>query len=63
MSRLRIAGIVVIGLGVASGIAENVFYGDIGPDGVLQESFFLPLTFILAAIGTVMVVASLFRSR
>lgn len=63
MSRLRIAGIVVIGLGVASGIAENIFYGDIGPDGVLQESFFMTLSIILAAVGAVLIVASLFKSR
>ena len=33
---------------------ENVWYGDIGPDGVLQESLFLPLgmaSFLLGMAG------------
>jgi uncharacterized membrane protein YkvI len=57
-SKLRKAGIVLIVLAVLSRIAEAVFYGDVGPDGVLQESLFLPLTFILLALGLVALAAS-----
>ncbi|MGC1503720.1 MAG: hypothetical protein WA782_06215 [Sulfitobacter sp.] len=61
MSKLRIAGIIALGLAVLSGFAETMFYGDVDADNVLQESMFLPLSFILAAIGVVLIVVSLFR--
>ena len=53
-SRLRIAGIIALVLAGLSWLAETTLYGGIDPNGVLQESFFLPLTFILAAIGIVL---------
>lgn len=58
-SRLRIAGFLALVLAGLSGLAETAFYGDIDTNGVVQESFFLPLTFILAALGIVLIVASL----
>ena len=39
-SRLRIAGIIALVLAGLSWLAEMAFYGDIDPNGVLQESFF-----------------------
>lgn len=40
-------------LAAICGIAEATFYGGINENGVLQESLFLPLTFIFAAGGLV----------
>lgn len=58
-SKLRTAGFVALVLAGLSWLAETAFYGDIDSNGVLQESFFLPLTFILAAIGIVLLGISL----
>ena len=40
-------------LAAICGIAEATFYGGIDENDVLQESLFLPLTFIFAAGGLV----------
>lgn len=40
-------------LAAICGIAEATIYGGIDENGVLQESLFLPLTFIFAAGGLV----------
>ncbi len=65
MSKLTITGIIFIALGVISGLIENTYYGYMGVDGVLHDSFFLPLTFILAGIGLLLLLIkaskSLFR--
>ena len=58
-TKLRNAGLIAIALAGLSGLAEASFYGGIDANGVLQESFFLPLTFILAALGLILLVASL----
>jgi anaerobic C4-dicarboxylate transporter len=58
-SKLRSAGFVALVLAGLSWLAETAFYGDIDANGVVQESFFLPLTFILAALGIVLLLASL----
>ncbi len=58
-SRLRSTGFMALVLAGLSWLAETAFYGDIDADGVVQESFFLPLTFILAALGIVLLFASL----
>jgi len=62
-SRLRIAGIIALVLAGLSWLAETAFYGGIDPNGVLQESFFLPLTFILAALGVILIFISLLVMR
>ena len=62
-SRLRIAGIIALVLAGLSWLAETVFYGDIDTNGVLQESFFLPLTFFLAALGVILILVSLVVKR
>jgi len=48
-----IISIVLFGLALGCGIAENTFYGGVDANGVLQESLFLPLTFVFAAGGIV----------
>lgn len=44
-------GIILLILGVVSWIIEQVFYNKIDEKGILQESFFLPLSFILGIVG------------
>ena len=62
-SRLRISGFIALVLAGLSWLAETAFYGGIDPNGVLQESFFLPLTFILAALGVILIFISLLVMR
>ena len=57
--KTRLTGFIALVLAGLSGLAEIAFYGGIEPGGVLQESFFLPLTFILAVIGIVLLGISL----
>jgi hypothetical protein len=38
---------------------ETMFYGGIDPEGVLQESLFLPLTFICLALSVTFYASSL----
>jgi hypothetical protein len=44
-------GLALIVLGLGSYAAEKLFYGDLDANGILQESFFLPLAFLLAICG------------
>ncbi len=52
MSRLMWIGVTLIVAGITSGILEQVFYGGVDENNVLQESFFLPLAFILIFFGS-----------
>ncbi|KPB02690.1 DUF3955 domain-containing protein [Ahrensia marina] len=61
-SKIRLIGISAIIIAVLFWLAEKVFYGGIDADGVLQESFFLPLSFLVGAIGILLLVVSLFTS-
>ena len=58
-SKLRFTGFMALVLTGLSWLAETAFYGGIDANGVVQESFFLPLTFILTALGIVLILASL----
>ena len=46
MSKLSIAGVVFISLGIVSGLIQNIFYGYVDSDGILRDSLFLPFAFI-----------------
>lgn len=47
-----IAPSIFLVLAAASALAENVFFGgQLDENNVVQESFFLPLTFILIALA------------
>ena len=61
--RLRIFGLASLALAGFSWLAEMVFYGDVNAEGVLQESLFLPLTFIFAALGVALVMLSIILDR
>lgn len=60
-SKLSWVAIVFIVLSSASYLAEMAFYNSIDEKGVLQESFFLPLAFILSFIGVLAFLISFFR--
>jgi hypothetical protein len=52
MSKLMWLGIALVVAGMVSGILEEIFYGGrLDENNVLQESFFLPLAFILIFLG------------
>ena len=63
MTKTRLTGLIILALAFVSWLAENTLYGEITADGVLQESFFLPLTFILGIIGIALLVVSVFLRR
>ncbi len=48
-----------MGLGFTSGVAEGFFYGGVNEEGVVQESFFLPLSFLLSFVGSVLLVVAI----
>ncbi|MFI8554666.1 hypothetical protein [Psychrobacter sp. NPDC077938] len=58
-SKLFISGSIMLALATLSGLMESLFYGGIGSDGVLQESLFLPLTFIFLALAIILYCLSL----
>ena len=60
---MRIFGLASLALAGFSWLAEMVLYGDVNAEGVLQESLFLPLTFIFAVLGVVLVVISIILDR
>jgi hypothetical protein len=62
MSRLTWLGIIVLIAGVVSGILERTFYGYVDDNNVLQESFFLPLAFILIFLGGGLIVVAMARN-
>lgn len=61
-SKLFWAGIVLIFLGLVSGAMERLFYNTIDENGILQESFFLPLSFIFIFIGALLIISSCLKS-
>ena len=63
MTGLRWAALAAFVLAVGCWAAETMFYGGVTADGVLQESFFMPLTFLLLMLGTVLAALSLVWRR
>ena len=55
-------GIAAMMAGVASGVLERTFYGYVDENNVLQESFFLPLAFILTFLGGGLIVVAITRN-
>jgi peptidoglycan/LPS O-acetylase OafA/YrhL len=62
MSKLTWLGIIVLIAGVVSGILERTFYGYVDDNNVLQESFFLPLAFILIFLGGGLIAVAMARN-
>ncbi|WP_162916404.1 DUF3955 domain-containing protein [Cohaesibacter haloalkalitolerans] len=63
--KIRLGGIAFLALSIACGIAERVFYGArLDENGILQESWFLPLSALFFLLGIVLLISSfLFRKR
>ena len=59
MSKLSIIGILFVVLGLISGLIQQNYYGYMDAEGVIHDSFFLPLAFILTAIGGLLLLLSL----
>lgn len=58
--KVLIASLLLLAVGIAFIVLENIFYQYIDKDGVLHESLFLPLGFIFvlfAGVGLVFVLA------
>lgn len=58
-SKLFIGASILLALAAFFGLMETIFYGDINSEGVLQESMFLPLTFIFLLLAMILYVSSL----
>ena len=58
--KLKISGVICLVLAGISWLAETSFYGDVDAQGILQESFFTPLGFILITLGIAMFAVSVF---
>lgn len=51
-------GIVFLAMGICFGVIESTFYGHVDKTGVLQESFFLPLSVLGVIIGVLLLLLS-----
>ena len=58
-SKLSIVGSILLAVAAFFGLMETMFYGGIDSEGVLQESLFLPLTFICLALSVTFYTSSL----
>ncbi|MFC3616098.1 DUF3955 domain-containing protein [Lutimaribacter marinistellae] len=64
--RMAILAWIAAALGGASLATERTLYGDVGDDGLLRESFFLPLGALLIGIGAlafIVAIVLMIRSR
>ncbi|MXU64230.1 DUF3955 domain-containing protein [Oceanomicrobium pacificus] len=60
---LRLLTILLLVVGLLSAIIERRFVSGIDENGVVQESFFLPLSFIAGGLGLVLLVVLIVRGR
>jgi len=59
MSKFMWLGIALVIAGITSGFVEQVFYGGrLDENNVVQDSFFLPLAFILMFLGGALVIVA-----
>jgi hypothetical protein len=62
MSKLMLTGIAFVIAGIMCAAFEKIFYGGrLDENNVVQESFFLPLSFMLAFVGIILLAAGLIR--
>jgi len=59
MSKLTITGITFIILGLICAYMQNTYYGYVDAEGVLHDSFFLPLSVILPILGVLLLIIAL----
>ena len=63
-SKTFYVGAMCLILACVTGLAEMVLYGGkLDTEGVVQESFFLPLTFILIASGVFFLILSFLKKK
>ena len=60
-TKLFLASLFFMILGILSLFMENIFYGYIDQNGVLQESFFLPMSSFSFSLGLVAMIFSIIR--
>ncbi|MGM8887270.1 MULTISPECIES: hypothetical protein [unclassified Psychrobacter] len=60
-SKLFIGGSILLALAAFFGLMETMFYGGVNSEGVLQESLFLPLTFICLVLAVILYVSLLIK--
>ena len=61
MSKLTIIGIVFVALGILSGFVQQNYYGYMDAEGMIHDSLFLPLAWILSMIGGLLLLTSMVR--
>jgi hypothetical protein len=62
MSKFMLTGIAFVIAGIMCGAFEQIFYGGrLDENNVVQESFFLPLSFMLTFLGIILLAAGLTR--
>lgn len=59
MSKLMWLGIAALMAGMLSGVLEKTMYGFVDENNILQESFFLPLAFILSFLGGGLIIVAI----
>ena len=57
------SGATLLSVGFASLMLENIFYGGIDENGVLQESLFLPLSFLFGFAGLAALILAPFQRK
>jgi len=58
---MKITGITLLAIGIVFIVLENVFYGDVNADGVLQEGLFMPLGALVTIIGLLLLVVCVIK--
>jgi hypothetical protein len=62
-NKLFFTGLALISLGILSAIIEEIFYGNVDENNILQESFFLPLSFLLIFIGLLLFIFNTIKTN
>lgn len=60
---MKFAGVICLLMSILCWVAEKTFFGYVNADGVVQDSFFLPLGYGLAALGMLLFCVGLLRNR
>ncbi|WP_162946689.1 DUF3955 domain-containing protein [Ruegeria sp. EL01] len=60
---LKSIGIFLIVLALVFWLCEQIFFGGLTEDGFLEESLFLPLGYLIAATGAVVLIVNWYRNR